>query len=142
MRLRPTNKLLTTLVAAAAVFGLAATANADHIRVMVVQQDPSTSNTNGYTVGLRVDFNYSGNCCGGYFSFNTGEGRTGGMLDGISNGQPDPDVPNWTTTSFSYAGTRPANEQRSAGAGTTRIPGSCSSASTSSTTTRPWGPTS
>ncbi len=111
MRVRLRRRLLTTLIAAAAVIGLAATANADHIRVMVVQQDPSTSNSNGYTVGLRVDFNYSGNCCGGYFSFNTGEGRTGGMPDGISNGQPDPDVTNWTTSSFSYAGTRPANEQ-------------------------------
>lgn len=111
MQSRLRRRLLAPLVAGAVLVGMVTSAGADHIRVMVVQQDPSTPNNNGYTVGLRVDFNYSGNCCGGVFTFNTGEGRNGAIPDGITNGQPDPDVTSWTTTSFSYAGSRPAAEQ-------------------------------
>jgi hypothetical protein len=49
------------------------------------------------TVTLRVDFNYSGNCCGGAFSWDTGETgtsqRSGWVPDGIDNGAYTTDEP-------------------------------------------------
>lgn len=98
---------------------LALPATADHIRAMVAYQVAAGPGPGEIT--LRVDFNYSGNCCGGAFSWYTGEtdDRWGWVPDGIDNGeysgpasgtysffggtspseytwshsQPDPDVP-------------------------------------------------
>lgn len=70
----------------------AAPAAADHIRAMVAYQ------VNGSATGevtMRVDFNFSGNCCGGAFSWFTGEtpDRWGWVPDGIDNGMYVGDQP-------------------------------------------------
>ncbi|HEU0131852.1 MAG TPA: hypothetical protein VFQ85_12760 [Mycobacteriales bacterium] len=80
-------KVLRTVLAVVLVMiATARPAAADHIRAMVAYQ-VNGNPTNG-EITLRVDFNYSGNCCGGAFSWDTGEAtpRYGWVPDGIDNG--------------------------------------------------------
>ncbi len=93
-------------IVAGSVAVLATAAYADHIRAMTVQQDPSYTGT---TVKLRVDFNYSGNCCGGYFNWRAGDpqARTGSVTDGIVNSFYQGDAAGFGT--FSAPGSLPPN---------------------------------
>jgi hypothetical protein len=44
------------------------------------------SGMSGNSVTLRVEYNPSGNCCGGTFNWDTGDGRVGSVPDGIQFG--------------------------------------------------------
>jgi hypothetical protein len=65
----------------------AAPAAADHIRAMVAYQVNGSATSGEIT--LRVEYNYSGNCCGGAFSWDTGETtpRYAWVEDGLDNAQ-------------------------------------------------------
>jgi hypothetical protein len=92
-------RVLGVVLAATAVTALtAAPASADHIRAMVAYQTNASPTTNEIT--LRVDFNYSGNCCGGAFSWDTGEAvpRYAYVPDGLDNGTYTTDETNVTGT--------------------------------------------
>jgi hypothetical protein len=79
-------RLVTLALTATALTTTALPASADHIRAMTVYQVAGSATSNEVTV--RVDYNYSGNCCGGAFTWWTGETpqRIASVPDGIVNG--------------------------------------------------------
>lgn len=105
MKLRWKRRLFVA-IAVGSIVASATYAYADHIRAMTVQQDPTYTGT---TVKLRVDFNYSGNCCGGYFNWRTGDpqARSGSVTDGIASAAYQGDATG--SGSFSAPGSLPAN---------------------------------
>lgn len=80
-----------TLTLLALLGALAGTpwAQADHVGQMAVRQ---TGATLAHGVSLTAVYTLTGRCCGGLFEWQTGDGATGILLDGVTNGVYDGDA--------------------------------------------------
>lgn len=76
-------RFIAALLAALALL-MPAPAQADHLRTVTVRQIAA----NGTQVTIRNEFNFSGNCCGGAFTWTIGDttNQTGSVFDGLSGG--------------------------------------------------------